>query len=704
LRWLALGGALLLAIGAGGSRAATRAPGCPLPQLSASYVRGVNDALLAGRDVWGETVLRATGGPSYTAVRRYLKPLLLVGRLTDSGVYYLAFGRPGGPFALHVADGSEILWRRADGARLRVDVGGERYGSCLSRLATPRLASGWLPILETSYLDVGGRRYSQESFATTPPEAPASFVRLIVPAHGRTRLGALEVRGPRTVYAAFDGRRRAMDAQTYARARADVVSYWKTKLEAGASITVPDARVNDAERNLLIQNLLLGWRYSIGNAYETFEFPESLANASVLGEYGFAQEDRAIVEASFHRQPHLYPNWEAGERLLEAARYERLYHDSSFLTAALPYLRRYVNQLAARLGARSLLPKERYASDLPDLAYSLNGQAVDLQGLRAIAGVLSGATADKARRTAARLASGLRAALRASERRLPDGSLFVPVRLRGDEPPYDSLIASRAGSYWNLVIPDALASGLIAPGSREAASTLAYLLRHGSRLLGLLRFNYYPTQVGSVHAGGLPGYRTSGSDDVYNLSLERFLADNHEADLLALTLYGELAGGMTENTFASGEGATIGPVPGEAYRELYLPPNSTANAAFLECLRLMLIHETPNGLELAYGTPRRWLGTGKRIAVTGAPTGFGPVSFTIAATTGAVTVSLTPPNRAQLRSLTLRLRLPTGERIGRVTVNGRPFARVDRRTGTIDLSSEHGQIALTAQIGHSARS
>ena len=77
------------------------------------YVRAVERALLEKRDTWGEAVLRTPGGPSYKAVRRHLKPLLLVGHLTDSGVYYLAFGRPVGPVALHVADGGEILSRRA---------------------------------------------------------------------------------------------------------------------------------------------------------------------------------------------------------------------------------------------------------------------------------------------------------------------------------------------------------------------------------------------------------------------------------------------------------------------------------------------------------------------------------------------------------------------------------------------------------------
>jgi hypothetical protein len=740
VRWWLLGCALLLAIGAGSSPASPASGSCRVQTLPASYVHQVDQALLSGQDVWGDAVLRAPGGPSYAAVSRYLKPLLLVGSLTDSGVYYLAFGQPGGPAALHVADGSEIVSRSADGPRLRVYVGRagtEPYGSCLTRLATPRLAGGYLPILQTTYVDAAGRRYRQESFATRIPQTKSlvSFVEVTIPPGGEVRLtpsaagltrrgdrlvragdtylysspggsfdgGSLVYRGARTIYVArleapAPAAPLALDEAAYASARASLVSYSQHELAAGTVFSVPDARVVDAERSLLIQNLLLGWRYSVGNAYQTFEFPESLANAAVMGEYGFAAADRSILEASFRREPALYPDWEAGERLLEAARYERLSGDSSFLTAALPTLRGYVDQLASRIGPNGLLPKERYASDLPDSAYSLNGQSVDLQGLEAIAPFLPAAAAARARAAAARLAAGLRRALDASERRLPDASLFVPVRLLDDKPPYATLTESKAGSYWNLVIPDALASGLIPPGSREATAALRYLESHGSRLLGLLRFNYYPVSVGSARPGGLPGYLASGSDDVYELGIERFLADNHQADQLALTLYGELAAGMTENTFVSGEGATIAPVPGEYYRSMYLPPNSSSNAAFLECLRLMLIHETATGLELAYSTPRSWLAPGAGIAVSAAPTSFGPISYSIRPSASRILVDVVPPTRSPVRSLRLRLRLPAGRSVSRVTLNGRRFRGYDAKTGTIDLSGLSGTLDLVARI------
>jgi len=251
------------------------------------------------------------------------------------------------------------------------------------------------------------------------------------------------------------------------------------------------------------------------------------------------------------------------------------------------------------------------------------------------------------------------------------------------------------GSYWNLAMPYALASGIFPPGSDEATGILRYLLRHGSRLLGLVRVAGY-----SVYRD--PVYPTSGSDEVYGLHVAQFLADNHQEGQLVLSLYGQLAAGMTRGTFVSGEAATIAPVPGQAYRTMYLPPNVTANATFLETLRLMLVHETedrdgrPEGLELAYGTPRAWLAPGKRIVVRDAPTSFGPLSFSISASRASVRASVDVPSggHADLRSLRLRLRLPRGVQIAGVDLDGRPYERVDRSTGTVGLTGESGEVNL----------
>jgi hypothetical protein len=299
------------------------------------------------------------------------------------------------------------------------------------------------------------------------------------------------------------------------------------------------------------------------------------------------------------------------------------------------------------------------------------------------------------RRVASRLEAGLRRAVPASQRRLRDGSLFIPAQLLDGVRPYDALTASRLGSYWNLVMPYALASGFFRPGSAQATGVLRYMLNHGSRLLGLVR-------AGAYALYRAPVFPTSGTDQVYGINVGRFLADNDEADQLVLSLYGHLAAGMTEGTFVSGEAASVAPLGGAYYRSMYLPPNGASNAAFLATLRLMLVHERtdrggdPVGLELAFASPRTWLRPGRRIVVRNAPTSFGPVSYALDARERSVHASVTVPERPSPRMLKLRLRLPPGRRITSVAIDGRPVSTFDPATGTLDLSGRRGTLALEA--------
>jgi hypothetical protein len=243
-------------------------------------------------------------------------------------------------------------------------------------------------------------------------------------------------------------------------------------------------------------------------------------------------------------------------------------------------------------------------------------------------------------------------------------------------------------------MPYVLASGFIRPGSAEATGVLRYLLNHGSRFLGLVRF--------SPHTGVTnPGYQRPGSDDVYGTNVVRFLADNDQPDQLVLSLYGKLGAGMTENTFVSGEGSTIAPVSGQYYRSMHRPPNSANNAFFLETLQLTLVHETrdasgvPQGLELAYATPRAWLEAGKQIAVRRLQTSFGQLSYTLDAGATSVRASIDLPSSFS-GPLRLRLRLPAGQQLGTVTVNGLPTTRF-LGPETIDLSGATGHVDVVAR-------
>lgn len=638
---------------------------CMSARASDAQVTRATHALRAGRDVWGEQLLRAPGGPTYERARRYLPPLLFARTsqqrpLTRSGVYYLPFS-VGPGVMLHVADGGEILFDRVGGPSVSIFARGAQFAAC-----SARLADGWLPILQTRF-----RGVAQESFAARVDGRLTSFVAL----HGNGALRVGSVRGRDELYVAWNRAARRVDRDEYDRARQSVVDYWTKRV--AAPFEVPERRVFDAERALLVQNLVHTWRYSIGNPYEEFSFPESVDGAQVMAEYGYADVSASMLRASLTRRPEPYANWKRGEKLVGSALLFRLHRDRAYVDAVTPTLRGYLDALARQLDSRNLLARERYSSDIPDQVYGLHSQAVVWQGLREMSRVWSQtgqpALAARAAATAARLERGLRAAVRASARRLPDGSLFVPVRLLDREPAYGAVTATREGSYWNLVAPYAFASGLFPPHGRDATGILRYLDLHGARLLGLVR-------AGAFSLYGRASYPAGGTDQVYGLNVARFLADNDQGDRLVLQLYGQLAAAMTPNTFVAGEAASVAPLLGRYYRAMYLPPNSVSNAAFLETLRQILVHETSTGLELAYATPRAWLAPGKRIAVRAAPTSFGPLSYALEARHGSVHVEVDVPARAKPRTLRVRLRLPGG------------------RTRTLDLSGRRGHVELEVRV------
>ena len=694
---------------------------CSDSEATGAYKAHVAAALASGRDVWGDRVLARRNGPTVAAARSFLHPLLWArgahGRkLTATGVYYLPFSEPdvrgAGAVALHVADGSQIIADHVGRRSLGIFVGsagGERFGSCRSRAQAATLADGYLPILETGYTDAAGAHYRQESFAANVGGRLVSFIRVAVDArHAREGVTVRFTPGPaarvprglsRTVYERWPGGR--TDAAAYATARQHVVAFWQQRLGQGMSISVPDAEINDAQRAVLIQNLELTWRYSIGNPYEEFSFPESLDVAQVLAEEGFGSVAESILRTSLTRSGTEYPNWKRGERLVAAAEIYRLGGDSAFVRGVTPALRGYVDALGRQIesGPGSMLDRERYSSDIADSVYGLHSQTVVWQGLRDMAPVWAAtgqpALAAKCRGLAARLERSLRGAVAASQRRLTDGSLFVPVSLLGGERPYGALTSERLGSYWNLVMPYALASGFFAPGSVQARGIFGYMQRHGSRLLGLVRAGAY-----AIYGRSSPS--SSGTDAVYGINMARFLADNDEADQLDLSLVGHLAAAMTPHTFVAGEAASVTPLPGTAERAMYLPPNGAANAAFLETLRLTLVHETrdrsgaPYGLQLAFATPRSWLLPGRHVSVRNAPTSFGPVSYSVAAGVRSVQVEISPPARAP-RTFALRLRLPAAARLTGVTVNGQPWQRFDARTGTIELPRTSNTLMLIAR-------
>jgi hypothetical protein len=725
--------------------------------VTPAYAASVRQAVASGTDVWGSRLLRAPGGPTYAAAQRFLTPLTRAlqweGRpLTASGSYYVPLSFPftshgSTVFALHVADGSQIITRRIGGPSLQIDVGSgtERYGSCAARLTRATLADGYLPVLRTAYTDAGGVQYRQESFVGRAygaygARSVISFVRLdvdaraaargatvrIVPwrrlAHstpdrlvlgGATRLivsagaefadGVVRYRVPpgesRTIYlewlnAPSDARYLHATAATYETALRTVEAFWQSKLDAGATFSVPEPVVQDAMRGILTQLIAYGWRYSIGNPYEELSYAESLDAAEVAAQYGYPSVARSIIGLSLQRmrvRPWRFTAFRGAHILATAATYYRLTHDRAFLHAQTPALAALVDRIAARQRrsgpARGRLLPEPLSTDLETRDVdSVSGQVEAVTGLRAIAAVWRSTGYPRQAGRASVLAAGLDRALRPAvmraSTRLRDGSLFIPAQLTDKQHPFQLLTTTREGSYWNLVMPYAFASGWFPPSASRAI--VHYLLDHGARLLGVPR-TYARTVYGDAPGAGLA--------QVYGLSASRLLAANDEPDQLVLSLYGMRAAGMTNGTYISGEAVSVLPVRGAYERAMFMPPNTGANASFLGTLRELLVHERSGGLDLAFSTPRAWLADGRTIEVSHAPTSFGAVSYTLVRSGSQVIGSLVLPRGAHAR---LRLRLPAGERLAHVLV-GSTVVPPDR-AGTIALGNRHGAVELRAAL------
>jgi hypothetical protein len=115
-----------------------------------------------------------------------------------------------------------------------------------------------------------------------------------------------------------------------------------------------------------------------------------------------------------------------------------------------------------------------------------------------------------------------------------------------------------------------------------------------------------------------------------------------------------------------------------AWGQYYGPPST--DGAWFELLRKMLIHEwDENTLVLGQAIPRPWLEPGKKIRVQGAPTYYGPLSFTMESHPRKreilATVELSAAD--QPAQLLVRFRHPQGKQLRSVRVNGKRWKDFD---------------------------
>ena len=524
----------------------------------------------------------------------------------------------------------------------------------------------------------------------TKAEHPKSVYAMIFTAGGSaatTRAAAggmapeLEATGGGRAVRAATTQASTLDADFYQSHREQTVRRWSEILAAGTQVKVPEPIVNNAWRTLLVaqheivrQDQL---NYSALNQYArqySNESGDTMRSLLLWGHRDVAS--RGLKPLFVYRRPGIELH-DGAFKLEDLADYYFVTRDAELIRELRPLWQREIDLILSSRQPDGLQPKEAYCSDIRTPVRSLNNNANCWRGLRDMSIVLDDiGEHDQAAKLAAICADYRKVILAALDKAIVRDvdPPFVRIALDGEEPISNPITSTRYGSYWNLVVPCVLWSGLFPIDSEPANAIVHYIQRNGGLCMGL-------TRVQSVRGAWV---NVQNIDDLYVIRYSNALLKRDEPDRALATFYGKLAHGFTRETFIDGESSGI--EPNDRFgRQMGLPPNSTANASFLLQLRNLLVQDwdmdddgKADTLRLAFATPRQWLGDGKKIRIDRAPTQFGEVSFEIRSvlSKGVIEADVTLPPRPPAKTL-LRLRLP-----------GRYGTR------TIDLTGRSGQVHL----------
>ena len=114
----------------------------------------------------------------------------------------------------------------------------------------------------------------------------------------------------------------------------------------------------------------------------------------------------------------------------------------------------------------------------------------------------------------------------------------------------------------------------------------------------------------------------------------------------------------------------------------------------------MLVMESGDGLNLALGTARQWLASGKPVGIAAAPTHFGPVSYQMQydAAKSQVSGEVTFAENSTAAWAVLHIRLPDGLQVK--SVNAESKATVLRDGSGIRWTAPRGTLKFQATVGN----
>jgi hypothetical protein len=720
----------------------------------ANKAASVQEMIDSATDAWGDAAMRQPNGASYEFFKDLLPPVRWVN--AEFRDYPIVLSAPRAPQKVRLISNGGAINARANkppmwfeqGVPIHFFVGetGEAYGKDLSRLEGPTYLDGYLPVVSTKYR-AADASYGEEAFAPIDEFSAAhgaAHVRFStskdsrMKGHIKARIDAskslrenngrvlnqkgqtLFVFGPNWKW---DANTTAMSVDLSPGAKAEIrvftkptdagaeqafepfekqkskcVERWKTIVEEGTKLRAPEAIVNNAWRALLVANymIVVGEKpnYSAQNAYNHLYEGECGDTLRSFLLFGHSEVGPGMLKSmlEFNRKDTQYHV--AGQKLQLVAFYYWLTREATTIRDLKPLWQQSVDLiLNNREKDSGLLPKDRYAGDISTKVYSLNSNANCWRGLRDLAAVLEDmGSEDEAKQLQDTAARYRRVILRAVEKsEIRDSKPpYLPIALLANEKPPEPLTASELGSYYDLICPYIIGSEIFGQGSDRENALLGYLQNHGGIGMGMMRTKRHKGENAGAD-GIVPLYALR-----YNLALLR--RDEREKALVAF--YGQLAQGMTRDTFVGGEGNRFLLRADADGRDFVLPPNSTSNAVWLTMLRYLLVQDwdldedgRPDTLRLMYAAPRAWLADGKQVRLENAPTMFGPISMEVDSklSAGFVEVRVTPPPRAA-RSFLLRAPLPNGWQVGSATVDGKSVAIIG--ADSVDLSGQSRPVSV----------
>jgi hypothetical protein len=570
-------------------------PRAPAEEKPAAPLASPKEMAASLHDLWGEAALRRPDGPSYEFFKGLLPPLRYVN--TEFRHYPIVLGAPGGKVkARYVANGAAVnarankkpMWKEVGfPVHFFVGAGAEPFGQDPARLDGPRYAEGYLPVVQVACKQ-DRTTYEQEVFAPVGgvlADHGAVFLRFTARGAGGSIAARVEQGDTLSAEAGtlldrkglafllFDapwrwdgaknelrcdlaGDRSALlavltvplpnppplDGPRYAAERKACIDRWQELLAAGARFEVPEKIINDAWRSLVIGTYLIAvgdrMHYSAGNAYDHLYEAECGDATRSLLLFGHQADARKMVGPllDFDRKATRFHV--AGHKLQLLTHYYWVTRDKDYLREKEKVWQGVVAFLARsrKETDNGLLLPDNYAGDIAQQVYALNSNANCWRGLRDLAAVLDDLGEKERARAifgeAADFRKAILAAVARSEQR-DTKPPFIPNALFGAEKAYATLTDTRLGSYYDLMAPYIIGSGVFGPGDERETWMIDYLREHGGLAMGMMRVK--------AHQGEFKG--EPGVNVLYGLRLVLAQLRRDDVGHAQVAFYGQLAQG-----------------------------------------------------------------------------------------------------------------------------------------------------------------